>query len=107
MRKRTMKKTILLLLLFPFAGYGQEITITQSQKIDLKLPTREQPVQNPHSKKAKGLLILGAVISAAGVGVGLSGPVDRPQRDKVYRQIGAGVFAVGAGFTVSGIVKME
>lgn len=95
-----------MLFLLPFSGYCQEISITQSQKIDLKLSPAAAS-QESKNGKARGLLIVGAVVSAAGVGIGLSGPVTRPNADRIYRQIGAGVFAVGAGFTISGISKLK
>lgn len=104
--KGSMKKLFFVLLFLPFAGYGQEITITQSQKIDLKLPyVKDRPDKG--NQKAKGLLIAGAALSAAGVGIGISGSVSRPGQDRVLRRVGSGVVAVGAGFTIAGVVKLK
>lgn len=98
-----MRKLLFLLLMFPFTCYGQEISITQSQKIDLKL-SHAPSAPNP---KAKGMLIAGAALSAAGVGIALSGSAIKPGQDKALRVVGSGVVAIGTGFTIAGISKMK
>lgn len=100
-----MRKLLFLLLMFPFTCYGQEISITQSQKIDLKLP--ESIRQSTVTPKAKGMLIAGAALSAAGVGIALSGSAIKPGQDKALRVVGSGVVAIGTGFTIAGISKMK